>query len=79
MNRRFFLKSSGLAAGATPVPVAVQGMAKQLDASRRYLPRIVPINQGWLFSPSVRPGDTEAHFNPQPISIHVTPAVPELA
>ncbi|GGH06432.1 glycoside hydrolase family 2 protein [Silvibacterium dinghuense] len=63
MNRRFFLKSSGLAAGATLVPAAMHGMAEQMDASQHALPRIVPINQGWLFSPAVMPGDTDAHFN----------------
>jgi beta-galactosidase len=63
MNRRSFLKSSSLAAGA-----ALIGPANYAEASIPVsLPRHIPINRNWLFHPATTLGDTE------PISSVVLP------
>lgn len=56
MNRRFFLKSSSLVAGAALIRPAAQGENRE-----RALPRRLPMNRGWLFCPAVAEGDTEVN------------------
>ena len=59
MNRRSFLKSSSLAAGA-----ALVGPATNAQSSPRAAPhRHIPMNRGWLFHPATVPGDTETSFD----------------
>ena len=54
MNRRFFLKSSGLAAGAALIGSTAHG-----EGNDAVWPRRLPMNRGWLFREAVKPGDTE--------------------
>jgi beta-galactosidase len=69
MNRRSFLKSSSLTAGAALIgpPNNAQTNA---PAS---LPRSISINRNWLFQPATTPGDTETDFDDRAFSSVVLP------
>ncbi len=69
MNRRAFLKSSSLAAGASLIgPTAYT----QFPAPSS-LPRRIFINRGWLFHPSITPGDTGPDFDDRAFTSVVLP------
>lgn len=58
MNRRLFLKSASLAAGAAMVGPVAQGVSTNTQSMR-----MLQLNRGWLFQPTVVPGDTEVAFD----------------
>jgi beta-galactosidase len=69
MNRRSFLKSSSLAAGA-----ALIGPANYVEAGIPVSPpRRIPINRNWLFHPATTPSDTEPNFGDRAFSSVVLP------
>lgn len=73
MNRRFFLKSTSLAAGATLIPSAAQGLAAKPEEQPGRSLRMLPMNRGWLFQSKVQAGDTEPNFNDKAFTPVVLP------
>ena len=73
MNRRFFLKSTSLAAGATLFPSVAHGVEKQSRIEQNSALRMLSMNRGWLFHSSVTPGDTEVSFNDRAFTSVVLP------
>jgi beta-galactosidase len=69
MNRRAFLKSSSLAAGAALIDPSTYA---QTSASSS-LPRRIPINRNWLFHPATTSGDTEPNFDDRAFTPVVLP------
>jgi beta-galactosidase len=73
VNRRFFLKSTSLVASATLVPASVRGRTDKPAVLQKQALRMLPINRGWLFHPSVTEGDTEIGFNDKAFTPVVLP------
>jgi beta-galactosidase len=69
MNRRSFLKSSSLAAGATLIGPPSQAQS----GTPSPLPRRIPINRNWLFHPATTPGDTNPDFDDRAFTSVVLP------
>lgn len=62
MNRRLFLKSASLAAGAAMVGPVASGEHNDIPTDARNQ-RMLSMNRGWLFQPKVVPGDTDVAFD----------------
>lgn len=62
MNRRFFLKSASLAAGAAMVGPVAQAETEATYPHPSPL-RMLSLNRGWLFQPKVGAGDTDIAFD----------------
>ena len=69
MNRRSFLKSSSLAAGATLIGTTAHAQPRTPSA----VPRSTPLNRNWLFHPTVIPGDTNPEFDDHAFTSVVLP------
>ncbi|HZY62992.1 MAG TPA: glycoside hydrolase family 2 TIM barrel-domain containing protein [Edaphobacter sp.] len=69
MNRRAFLKSSSLAAGAA----LINSTSHAQHATFSPVPRRIPINRNWLFHPATTPGDTNPDFDDRAFTSVVLP------
>jgi len=63
LDRRHFLKASTLAAGATMLPSAIGEMTKHSHNPQPQTLRILPLNRGWRFSPTLTEGDFKREFD----------------
>lgn len=63
MDRRMFLKTSTLTAGATLVPSALALAQRQPHAEQGQALRMLPMNRGWLYSPKIVEGDHKREFD----------------
>lgn len=63
MDRRDFLKTGTLTAGVALIPAAFGAAASAQHPVQERAPRILPMNRGWRFYPSVSPGDYQRNFD----------------